>query len=93
MQNLQHLQRVRYVTENYRELQGLRITPLGLFLLLWGTLRWLGAPTSLTDSPLPFLLALLLGILSNKIADSYYRSRFGYVEPASWNARALSAGG
>ncbi len=28
MQNLQHLQRVRYVTENYRELQGLRITPL-----------------------------------------------------------------
>lgn len=78
---MQDLQRVRYVTKNYRELQGLRLAPLGLFLLLWGTIRWLGAPTWLTDSPVPFLLALIVGLFSNKIMESYYQSRFGYVEP------------
>lgn len=80
-------QRVQYVARNYQDLQGLRYAPLGLFLLLWGTLRWLEAPTWLTDSPLPFLLVLLLGIPSYKIIGGYYEHRFGRVEPDSERTR------
>jgi hypothetical protein len=35
---MQGLKRVRYITANYRELQGLKGVPLGLFFLALGAL-------------------------------------------------------
>ena len=81
--------RVRFVTANYHQLQGLRFVPLGLFIFAWGLLDFSGLlhpveavvssePTRLlTRIGLGFWLALLLSLA----APLYYRLRYGSVAP------------
>jgi hypothetical protein len=79
------LQRLRFVTERYPHLQGLRLIPLGLPFLVsaaWrdGQLEWVPGTAGL--GPGLWFLALLLTALVISVAmGSYYRHRFGTVEP------------
>jgi hypothetical protein len=80
------LQRVRYITQNYRELQGLKSVPFSLLFLLWGAFDagWLKVPAWLVDSPLVLLLILGsigLAIALTKAIEGYYERRFGRIEP------------
>lgn len=78
---------IRFVTANYAQLQGLRLVPLGLFLLLWTSLDALGVldPRGVTPSAraqmltrfgLVFWMALGLALA----APLYYRYRYGTVD-------------
>jgi hypothetical protein len=79
---------IRFVTANYAQLQGLRLVPLGMFLMLcaWADLAGLfdraehphGIPAEiLTRVGLAGLLAFLLVLA----APIYYHSRYGSIEP------------
>jgi hypothetical protein len=74
----QDVDRIRFVTRHFNELQGLRTTvPLGLFLLAFG----LGH--SLPVAPLLFVAAiaiLLISVLMRKRLGAYYQRTFGEVE-------------
>ncbi|HSR49339.1 MAG TPA: hypothetical protein VLV83_00845 [Acidobacteriota bacterium] len=67
------IERLRFVTENYTQIQGLRLVPFGLFFLAKGlggeafTDKWVLFPSLLAA----FLLFFLIG--------RYYESRFGRV--------------
>ena len=86
--------KIRFVTANYHQLQGLRLVPLGLFLALWASLDWLGffdparfPPADrariLTWTGLAFWLGLVLAIA----APVYYRRRYGSVDPFDRGSR------
>ena len=75
---LQDLDRIRFVTRRFSDLQGLRrLVPAGLILLSGAGL------TSFTSWPLLFLRALSFGgaCLLLLGARRYYRSTFGEAEP------------
>ena len=77
------LHRLRYVTERFDHLQGLRLIPLGipfLFSALWrdGHLTWVPW-TSGSGPRLWFAGLLLLALALSFAAKAYYRRQFGYV--------------
>lgn len=69
------LERIRFLTRNFRLLQGLRIkVPMGLLLMAAGTAN-LGA--------IPLYVTILLAsfaLFRSPVAEAYYRRRFGEVE-------------
>ena len=77
--------RIRFVTANYYQLQGLRLVPVGLILVLLGLLDavWLpptgGADRAsvLTRVGFAFMLLLALAI----VAPVIYRLRYGSIAP------------
>jgi len=77
--------KIRFVTANYHQLQGLRLIPLGLLLVLLGTLPIglpppaLGADRAryLTWIGFAFMLLVALAVLAPVI----YRRRYGSVDP------------
>ena len=76
---LQH-ERLRFVTANFYQLQGLRLIPLGIFLILMGLdthekLRWL-SPIGNSRLMLPTFVAMILGMAA---ATAYYRRHYGDV--------------
>ncbi len=71
-----NIQRVRYLTENYGRLQGLRAVPIGLFVLfaaVWSNF-WSG------ELGLSFVI-LVLATVGYIIIDRYYAAGFGKVTP------------
>lgn len=80
---MQDLERVRYVTENYRGLQGLRTIPFGFLFVILGAVMAV-KPTWFVDTPL-LLVLLLVGVLLSRLIEpliqGYYERRFGRVEP------------
>lgn len=71
------LERVRFVTENYKNLQGLKMLPTGLMLLVLAAFYWLHSLW------FAFLgVALMLGALwVQPVIGRYYERKFGHVEP------------
>lgn len=81
-----NLQRIRYVTSHYQEIQGLRIVPLGAWLILL-------AIAEANRSVLPpapqvamvimvfYLLAGFFVLLFYRIIGAFYERRFGSVNP------------
>jgi hypothetical protein len=86
--------RIRFVTANYHQLQGLRLVPLGLFLALWAVLDLLGVfgharfPAGLPAKLLTRVgAAYNLGLLLALVAPLYYRYRYGSVDPLDRRSR------
>lgn len=83
---MDELQRLRYVTQRYAHLQGLRLVPLGIPFLAsaaWrdGQLTWL--PGTDGNGPSYWFVALFAVALTISVAiGGYYRRRFGTVQPA-----------
>jgi hypothetical protein len=89
------LQRLHFVTERYPHLQGLRLVPLGLPFLLsaaWraGQLSWVPG-TSGSGAGLWFLGLLLVGLMCAVALGTYYRERFGSVQPVRTFTGPLAA--
>lgn len=86
--------RIRFVTANYRQLQGLRLVPLGLLLALWAMLDLLGffdparfPPGARAQVLTRIGLAYWLGLLLALVAPLYYRYRYGSVDPLDRGSR------
>jgi len=74
---IQNLDRIRFVTRHFHDLQGLRtLVPIGLIALSAGGVAEATSPVLLFLGAVPFLAAVLL--LAG--AGRYYRSAFGEVE-------------
>jgi hypothetical protein len=77
----QQLATIRLVTENFRELQGLRLAGLGAVNTLAFSGWLLFAPNPETLNWLPLVVCLTHGFLRAGL-NRYYESRFGVVEGA-----------
>lgn len=89
------LRRLRYVTERYDHLQGLRLIPLGipfLFSSLWrdGQLTWVRG-TADGGARIWFLALVALAVGLSFVAKAYYQRQFGMVRPAINATAALAA--
>lgn len=89
------LRRLRYVTERFPHLQGLRFVPLGIpFLIsaLWrdGYLEWVPGTTG-AGARLWFLALLALAVGCSFLAKAHYQRLFGDVTPAINVTTALAA--
>jgi hypothetical protein len=82
-------ERVRYVTRNFNGLQGLKLLPFGLFMILIATRdlgwTWLGTAG---DCSYTLPLFLLMGILYMGIGR-YYSRRFGTVRQKDMESQWL----
>jgi hypothetical protein len=86
--------KIRFVTANYQQLQGLRLVPLGLVMGLWAlcdVLRFLegaGVPARDRATVLTRIgLACWLGLILALAAPVYYRHRYGSVDPIDRHTR------
>jgi hypothetical protein len=86
--------KIRFVTANYHQLQGLRLVPLGLLLALWASLDVLGffdparfPPGNRTTALTRIGYAYWLGLLLALAAPAYYRYRYGSVDPFDRRSR------
>ena len=79
------LRRLRFVTERYPHLQGLRLVPLGFPFLISGAWRsgsLAGIPEITGIAPrYLFLLLLIAAMAVSALAGRYYRRQFGTVQP------------
>jgi hypothetical protein len=81
---MDHLQRLRYVTERYEQLQGLRLVPLGIPFLL--SSAWRGGhlnavPWTTGIGPrIWFALLVAAGVGFSLFIKAYYARRFGDVQ-------------
>jgi hypothetical protein len=88
----QQLATIRLVTENFRELQGLRLAGLGAVNTLAFSGWLLFAPNPETLNWLPLVVCLTHGFLTSGL-NRYYESRFGVVEGGAWNVRVVFGAG
>ena len=90
------LHRLRFVTERYPHLQGLRLVPLGFPFLISGAWRsgsFAEVPDTLGVAPRYLFLALLAVALAlSALAARYYRRQFGTVQPQRRVRRAVAFG-
>lgn len=88
---MDELQRLRFVTERYAHLQGLRLVPLGIPFLIsaaWrdGQLAWVPG-TEGHGAGYWFALLMLLALGISGAVGGSYREHFGSVQPAHpWKA-------
>jgi hypothetical protein len=85
---MNNLERIRAVTANFYLLQGLRLVPIGLWLMAAGS-GLLGAPGNCTLA----LPALLVTMALYWAAGRYYERNFGRVERAAADRRAENIAG
>ena len=83
---MDRLQRLRYVTERYQQLQGLRLVPLGIPFLLsatWrdGQLAWVPWASG-AGARIWFATLLAASLTLSLFAKTYYERRFGNVQSA-----------
>lgn len=88
---MDYLHRLRYVTERYEQLQGLRLVPLGIPFLLssaWRSGHLTSVPGSSGIGPRIWFVALIVVAVALSIrTKAYYERRFGDVQ----SARAVKA--
>ena len=89
----QRLAIIRLVTENYRELQGLRLAGVGAVNAMAFS-GWLLFAPSTPETLQWFLLVVCLvqGFLTPGL-NHYYESRFGVVEGGAWNTKVVFGAG
>ena len=75
------LARIRYVTEHYRDLQGLTVVPVSLWLLAWSAydLGWIGPPTWLSNEWLLVPVSLAVTFALMWPIEKLYEHSFGWV--------------
>ena len=88
----EQLATIRLVTENFRELQGLRLAGPGAVNTLAFSGWLLLAPDPETLNWLPLVLCMIQGFLISGL-NRYYESRFGVVEGGAWNLRVVFGAG
>jgi hypothetical protein len=83
------LERVRYVTENYERLQGLRLVPFGVSMLLVPVLYFLPPLGPPWEGAVTLALTLLgIGaLLLSLVIRNWYEDRFGIVQRAPLGGR------
>ena len=93
---MNEFERAKYLTSYYDALKGLKLVPVGLFLLVLST-RDLGWNLIGREGDCTYSLPLLLVVIALYIAaDRYYVRRFGTVQPRQpvstlvWSAVALA---
>src|SRR5262245_1583148 len=78
---------IRFVTANYYQLQGLRLVPLGLLLILLGMLGNVLSPPAFGAARAEYLtwigLAFMLLVALTLLAPVTYRLRYGSVDPVA----------
>ena len=83
---MDRLQRLRYVTERYEQLQGLRLVPLGIPFLIssaWRSGRLASVPWTGGIGPRIWFVSLVAAALAlSLVAKTYYERRFGDVQSA-----------
>jgi hypothetical protein len=84
----QRLATIRLVTENFRELQGLRLAGPGAVNTLAFSGWLLLAPDPETWNWLPLVVCMIQGFLVSGL-NRYYESRFGVVEGGAWNTKVV----
>lgn len=96
-EEVRDLERVRYVAENYEQLQGLRNVPIGLMVLLAGVftlfpsgLAYFGPVISEAFIYLLFVV-LIATVLLYSFIGNYYERRFGLVRTFSLNKKQAVA--
>lgn len=96
-EQIRDLERIRYVTENYEQLQGLRSVPIGLLafasgMLVISSVRLLSFGPLINDVfyYLTFLAVIGACLLYFVIAD-YYERRFGWVQRFSIKRKQIVA--
>lgn len=89
---MESLRRLRFVTERYPHLQGLRLVPLGVPFLVsaaWRSGSFADVPAFLGIPPRYLFLALFATALAmSGLAGRYYRRQFGTVQPQGGVRRA-----
>ena len=85
---MQDLKRVRFVTENYHNLQGLKMVPLGLWFVAAGAgdagwWPWFFK----TGRPVSHLLGLGLAWFLSWLIGRYYKYNYGQVQPSPQTQR------
>lgn len=83
------LDRVRYVTEHYDQLQGLRLIPLSVSFLVSALWR-LSTPTSAVTSRMWFLGLFTTALAASYPIRAYYRRHFGDVRTPPHRSGALT---
>ena len=82
---MKDLSRMRYVTEHYAQMQGLRLVPLGVPFLASGAWRagWLrGLPAADGHGAAYwFCMGLAVAVAMSFAVRAYYRRRFGLAQP------------
>lgn len=90
------LRRLRFVTERYPHLQGLRLVPLGIPFLVSGAWRsgsFADIPQATGIAPRYWFLVLLVAALTTSaLAGCYYRRQFGTVQPRRRLGGAIAFG-
>ena len=77
------LRRIRYVTEHYEQLQGLRLLPLSVPFLL--SSLWRLAPSGATTLPgTAWTLLLVSAFAASALIGRYYARQFGQAHPFRW---------
>ena len=77
------LERVRFLAEHYRQLQGLKRLPIGLFLILAGPIRlgWVPGQRYVQPTSWPMVEALAVVFAVAWIIQQLYERRYGAVRP------------
>ena len=78
-----NLATIRYVTEHYPRLQGLRLVPLGVLFLLSAAwrLHWFSLPTSVFHPRDWFLVGFVIAIAASFAIRTRYERTLGHIEP------------
>jgi hypothetical protein len=77
----QRLERLRHVTANYRCMQGLRMVPFGLYLVLGALLKTVWRPSwGFLAEPIPELLGIILALVASWRIAAYYKRTYGDVQ-------------
>jgi len=92
---MDHLQRLRYVTQRYEQLQGLRLVPLGIPFLLssaWRSGHLTSVPWTSGLGPRIWFVSLVVAAVTlSLVTKTYYERRFGDVQSAMTMKAPLAA--
>ena len=89
---MRRLERVKYVTKNYRTLQGLRQVPIGIFLLAVAISNSGIWPWYTVWKPVSDLCVLALMLVGHALVGVYYKKNFGQVQPVTRSERDTRIG-
>ena len=86
------LRRILYVTEHYRQLQGLRLLPLSVPFLLSAIWRIAASAAGSTLPRAGWLGLLAAGVAASVPIGRYYTRRFGRANTLPWRTAAALVG-
>src|SRR5829696_204173 len=82
------LHRLRHLTANYRCMQGLRMIPFGMFMLLAAfthTVWWPDFHSKAAEAPTPEIVLALLAGGAAVLLGRYYARTYGDVQGLPWS--------